>query len=125
MGVTYVLVNLDKKEQIAFLHINASKMRELADVSASASITTWYLLNNRGDRIAFLSDYESEYHLFGQVYHWSDFRNYKDVTDEIVEQLIKAEVLRDAGILWMDEDDNNSYVRDLRNTSDAREQKNN
>ncbi len=124
MGATYILVNLDKEEQISFLHINASKMRELADVSASASITTWYLLNNRGNRITFLSDYESEYHLFGKFYHRSDFYSYKDVTDEIVEQLIKAEVLRDAGILWMDEDDSNSYVRDLRNTSDAREEKN-
>jgi len=123
MGATYILVNLDKEEQISFLHINASKMRELADVSASASITTWYLLNNRGDRITFLGDYENEYHLFGKTYHWSDFRDYKDVTDEIVEQLIKAEVLRDAGFLWVDEDDSNTYVRDLRNTSDAREQK--
>jgi hypothetical protein len=118
MGAGYYLINLDKKEQITFLHINATKMSELADTAASASITTWYLLNNRGDRISFISDHESEHHLFGQVYRWADFDSYPDVTNEMVRQLIEASILYDAGILWMDEDDKSSFVRDLRSTRD-------
>jgi hypothetical protein len=122
VGVGYTLINLDKKEEISFLHIKASKMRELANTIASASITTWYLLNNRGDRIAFISDHETEHLLFGQTYHYTEFIGYLDVTNTVVEQLIETGVLYDAGILWMDEDDSNLFVRDLRSTSNIRGQ---
>jgi hypothetical protein len=120
MGETFHLVNLDKRESIQFSKIPAAKMRELAGSMAAASITTWYLLNNRGDRIAFLSEYESECHLFGQTYLSSTFDNYPDITDTVVEQLIKAEILRDAGVLWKDEDDSDLVMRDLRNVWDVR-----
>jgi hypothetical protein len=120
MGETFHLVNLDKQESILFSKIPAAKMRELAGSIAAASITTWYLLNNRGDRIAFLSEYESEYHLFGQTYLSSAFDNYPDITDAVVEQLISAGILHDAGVLWKDEDDSNLIMRDLRNVWDVK-----
>ncbi|TVT38444.1 hypothetical protein FNT36_19835 [Hymenobacter setariae] len=120
MGDTFHLVNLDKQESIQFSKIPAAKMREIAGSMAAASITTWYLLNNRGDRIAFLSAYESEHHLFGQTYLSSAFNYYPDVTDAVVEQLIEAKVLRDAGILWEDEDDRDLVLRDLRNIWDVK-----
>jgi hypothetical protein len=119
MGETFHLVNLDKQESIQFSNIPAWKMSELAGSVAAASITTWYLLNNRGDRIAFLSDYEDEHQLFGQIYSPSAFYNYPDVTNVVVEQLLKAEILRDAGILWTDEEDSNLFMRDLRSFRDA------
>jgi hypothetical protein len=120
MGETFFLVNLDKQESIEFSRIPACKMRELAGSTTAASITTWYLLNNRGDRIAFLSEYESEHHLFGHVYPSSTFYAYPDITDAVVEQLIKAGILRDAGVLWQDEDDNSLFFRDLRNIWDVK-----
>jgi len=43
MGATYVLVNYSKKETIGFLHIGASKAKELAGNPVAAAITTWYL----------------------------------------------------------------------------------
>jgi hypothetical protein len=119
MGETFHLVNLDKQESIQFSKIPAAKMRELAG-SIAASVTTWYLLNNRGDRIAFLSEYESEHHLFGQTYLSSAFDNYPDITETVVEQLIEAEILCDAGVLWRDQDESELVMRDLRNVWDVR-----
>jgi len=126
MSIGYTLINLDKREKITFIHTPADTMNEIAGFAASSSITTWYLLNNRGDRVAFLSDREDEYYLFGNVYKWPELgiHDYTDVTDTVVEKLLEVGILRDEGFLWKDEDDSNSFVRDLRNDWDPKAQGN-
>ena len=49
MGVTYELVNRTKKEVIFYSHIPAGKARELAGNPAAVAVTTWYMLQNRGE----------------------------------------------------------------------------
>jgi len=56
MGVEYTLVNNTKKERVSFFRMEGAKMRELAGNPAQAAVTTWYLLNNQGDDIQFVSD---------------------------------------------------------------------
>ncbi|WP_144394377.1 hypothetical protein [Pleionea sediminis] len=61
MGVEYILVNETKKEMVCFSHLNGSKMRELAGNAAQSAVVTWYLLNNRGDQIQFVSDTQDDW----------------------------------------------------------------
>jgi hypothetical protein len=115
MGTCYILVNQTKKEHISFIHIPASKARELAGNPVSAAITTWYMLENRGDHIAFVSDDPSDDWPFpnGMIGEWSD---YTDVTNDVVKSLIEADILLDDGIAWADEDEPDTiYERALRN----------
>lgn len=58
MGVEYVLVNESKKEIILFMHLGASKKREIVGNPASSAVTSWYLITNRADNIRFYSDEE-------------------------------------------------------------------
>lgn len=114
MGVGYTLVNHTKREQLAFTHIAALKMRELAGNPASAGLISWYMLNNIGDEISFAPD---------QYYTWpfpsvsvEEVCAYTDVTDRVVDELIAAEILRDHGRCYEDEDEPDTvFTRDLRN----------
>ncbi|MNN67659.1 hypothetical protein D3C81_1833020 [compost metagenome] len=53
MGQEYILLNKTKREMICFLHLPASKARELAGNHVTSAITTWYLIHNSGDEILF------------------------------------------------------------------------
>ena len=114
MGVQYVLVNQTKKELVSFSHLNGSKMRELAGNTAQSAIVAWYLLNNQGDEIQFVSDtYEDWPFKSGQK---KDSFIYPDKTDELIDILIKNEILKDHGMLYVDEDEPETvYVRDIVN----------
>jgi hypothetical protein len=113
MGVGYSLVNFSKKEWILFQHIAASKARELAGNPASAAITTWYLLNNQGDQIAFVSDTYGEWPFpEGSP---DDLTNYREVTDEVVKALIREGILADEGKERYFDDESDLYHRKLRN----------
>lgn len=114
MGVEYTLVNETKKEMVSFSHLNGSKMRELAGNAAQSAIVTWYLLNNQGDQIQFVSDTYDDwpFKTGSRDKAWS----YPDKTDEIVSELIKQEILRDNGMLHVDEDEPETvYTRDIIN----------
>lgn len=114
MGVEYILVNETKKEMVSFSHLNGSKMRELAGNAAQSAIVTWYLLNNQGDQIQFVSDTYDDwpFNTGSREKAWS----YPDKTDEIVSELIKQEILRDNGMLHVDEDEPETvYTRDIIN----------
>ena len=52
------ICNATKKEQLAFVHIDASTPRELAGNPAASAIISWYLSQNRGDLITFVGDYD-------------------------------------------------------------------
>lgn len=114
MSVGYSLVNHSNKEVISFSHVDASSARELAGNEASSAITTWYMLQNAGDRIAFVSDTYDDWpfeHGFK-----TDLEHYKDVTDAVVSDLINEGILVDEGRFYEDEDEpSNVFVRQLRN----------
>ncbi|MEW5248288.1 hypothetical protein [Microbulbifer discodermiae] len=114
MAVEYILVNESKKEMISFAHLNGSKMRELVGNAATSSIVTWYLLNNQGDQIQFVSDTYEEwpFNSGSRELAWS----YPDKTNEIIDTLIESGILQDNAILHVDEDEPNTvYTRDVVN----------
>ncbi len=113
MGVSYSLVNYTKKEYIVFDKVAASKAREIAGNPASSSISTWYLLKNIGDHISFVPDLSNEWP-FPEGSHDS-LLNFKEVTDEIVSSLILEGVIVDEGKEFPFEDDQEIYIRKLRN----------
>ncbi len=114
MGVCYDLVNNTKRELIAFTRIPAHKDRELAGNPASSAITTWYLLQNAGDAIAFVSDTKDEWPF--DTGSRDDLHDFPDVTNRIIDDLIANGVLADHGIGWADEyEPETVYYRDIRN----------
>ena len=114
MGVEYILVNQTKKEMISFSHLNGSKIRELAGGEAQSAIVTWYLLNNQGDEIQFVSDTYDDWPF--KTGSRDQAVNYPDKTDQLVEALIEKEILKDNGYLHQDEEDPASiYTRDITN----------
>ena len=114
MSVGYLLVNNTRTELISFAHLPASAARELAGNPVAAAITTWYLLEHRGDQISFVSDTNGDWpFLTGSPV---DLAKYDDMTDAVVQQLISASILRDDGILWADDHEPDTiYVRKLTN----------
>ena len=114
MGVEYSLVNKTKKETLNFLHLAGSKKRELAGNPVQSSIITWYLLNNQGDEIQFISDTYGEWPF--TTGSKEDPIDYDDKTEEIIRELISNKILKDNGFLFIDEDDPESaYVKDYVN----------
>ncbi len=114
MGTTFQIVNRTKREHILFSHIPASKQRELAGHPAASAIATWYLMENRGDEVAFVSDLDDDWPFDRGSY--AEVESYTEVTDRTVEQLIAAGILQDYGVLWADEDEPETvFDRDLRN----------
>ena len=113
MSACYFLLNQTKKEIISFLHIPAWKKRELAGNSISAAIVTWYLLENMGDSISFINDESDKWPFKYGIFF--DLRDYKEVTDQVVDALIKAEILKDEGREFYYDDEPDAYDRILRN----------
>lgn len=114
MGVGYILVNYSKKELISFNHIGANKARELAGNPVSAAMITWYMLQHKGDTVAFLSDTYGEW-CFPEGTR-DEISDYRDVTDEVVKSLIEVEILIDLGKTWVDSDEPDKiYIRALEN----------
>ncbi len=113
MATWYSLVNFTKTEAIFFTHVPALTKRELAGNPVAAAITAWYLLEHRGDSIAFVADHEGDWPFpSGSP---SDLEHFKDVTDEVIEGLIAAGILQDNGRTVFDEDEPDVYTRQLQN----------
>ena len=114
MGVGYILVNHTKGERVSFFHVPASKKRELAGNSAAAAIIAWYLLENCGDNISFVSDTDDDWPF--PEGSKDNLSSYPDVTDRIIDALIENEILSDHGKSYVDPDEPDTvYERDLRN----------
>ncbi len=114
MGVGFELVNYTKRERILFMHIPASKKHELAGNPAASAITTWYLLENPGDEISFISDTYDDWPFRGGSR--DDLSQYLEVTGQVVDQLMVAGILKDYGKTHIDPDEpDHVYTRDLRN----------
>lgn len=114
MSNQFILINQTKKQQISFAHLNGSKKRELAGNSAQSAIVTWYMLNNIGDNIQFVTDSESDWPFVEG--NKQDSYEYEDKTEDTLAQLIDAGVLKDKGYLYVDDDDpENVYIKDIVN----------
>jgi hypothetical protein len=114
MGVQYQLVNMTKRECISFTHMDGTKMKELAGNPAQASIVTWYLLNNQGDNIQFISDTYNEWPF--NIGKRGDESGFKDVTMKYIDILIGQKILRNDGMLYVDEEEpDNIYIFNLKN----------
>lgn len=114
MGIQYILVNETKKEIISFIHLNGNKKKELAGNVAQSAIVTWYLLNNQGDLIQFVSDMRLDWPFESGDRHalWS----YPDKTSELLKELIELNILKDNGYLYQDEDEPDEvYIRNIGN----------
>lgn len=103
MGQGYILVNKSKGEIISFAHLPASKAKELTGNPVTAAMTTWYLLSNIGDQISF---FEEE----------NVLDDYHDVTDLLIDDLIKRQLIKDDGIEVFDSNEPEIFIRRLRNT---------
>lgn len=112
MSAGYELVNQTKKEKISFFHLPVSTRNEIVGNPVSASIVSWYMLNNQGDNIQFVSDtYEDWPFLSGQR---GDQKKYPDQTESLISKLINLGVLKDNGIAYQDEDaPENIYIREI------------
>ena len=100
MGVLYTLVNKSKKEIIDYCHMQGAKKRELAGDPSTAAVTTWYPLNNKNDDIFFITDDE-----INNKCSFSEIKDFKDVTEQTVKELIDAEILKDDGFSYRDDDE--------------------
>lgn len=114
MGISYILVNQTKKEKIDFTHLPVSTLKEIAGNPASSAIVAWYLANNQGDDIQFVSGtYDDWPFKSGKR---NDDLNYPDKTEELIATLIDEGILKDVGIRYKDEDDpENIYIREIIN----------
>lgn len=112
MSIGYELINQTKKEKISFLHLPVSTRSEIVGNPVSASIISWYMLNNQGDNIQFVSDTHGDWpFLSGEQ---GDKRKYPDQTELLITKLISLGVLKDNGIAYQDEDDpENIYIREI------------
>ena len=114
MGVWYQLVNQTKREIVCFHHVSGMKAREIAGNPASASMVAWYLLQNSGNAIAFLTDELGEWPF--QTGCRGDESSYHDVTDRVIKELVAADILRDDGIAWADDEEPETcFIRAIRN----------
>ncbi len=116
MGVGYILVNATQREYISFSHIGANTKRELTGDAVAAAITSWYMLEHPGDNIAFASDSNGDWRDWPfKAGSWKDLAKFREVTDEVVTSLIKAEILQDEGREIFDASEPEVYERRLRN----------
>lgn len=120
MPVGYQLVNLDKKETIGFARIDiGSSFLELSGTVVFGSLLSYYMLKNIGDKITFANDSEDDFYFFGIHYTWKDFHDYRNVTEELINELIHSGLYEDRGIIWIDQDEN-LYYRNIINTFDPK-----
>lgn len=115
MGVGYCLVNKTKKEMITYVHLPANTANEITGNPVTSAITTWYLIRNSGDEIGFVPDQYYEENCTYNDISLIEIKDYKDMTDETITQLINNNILKDIGVEYFDEDDLNVYLRKLKN----------
>lgn len=118
MDVGYYLVNKTKKEKISYLHLKVDTAKELAGNPVSSAITTWYLIKNGGDEIGFIPDQYYEENRPYKDITWEEISTFKDLTNDIVNELIEMKILTDHGIEILDENEPDLYTRRLKNIWD-------
>jgi len=102
MGATYELINVTKKERLMYLGLPVSTAREITGNRVSATITSWYMLQNQGDVIGFVSDYDNSWPL--PKGSREEAQEYNEITEEVISSLVKTEILEDLGTKTIDGD---------------------
>lgn len=95
-----------------FKHIGANTARELSSHPEAAAITTYYLLSNLGDCIAFVSDSYDDWPFAGGSK--ADLQDYREMIHELVARMIEADILKDEGRLVLFDDEPEIYLCQLR-----------
>jgi len=115
MGATYYLYNFTRRERVGG-SLPAFSAREFIWNEGAGAVVLWYMLKNRGDRIAFVSDYDvvERRVVFGERVTDKVLNSFKDVTEEYIKLAINAKVVTDHGIKWQDELDPSLFTRDIR-----------
>ncbi|NMP16344.1 hypothetical protein [Thalassotalea sp. Y01] len=118
MAVGFELVNISKNETIGFLHLPVITKMEIVRNPVSSLLVTYYLSENQGDLIQFVSDtYDDWPFSFGKK---SDMNNFEDVTDIYIDKLIRSNLIIDCGFEYQDEDEpDNVYIRSLKCCSET------
>ncbi len=111
MPSSQTLFNRTKKEYLLFAHLPFSKPNEIYASDVACLMVTWYMLENSGDDILFVPDYDSYESALEPLKH--NINDYVEVTDHIIDALIQSKLIIDDGILWQDEDDTTIYERNL------------
>jgi hypothetical protein len=114
MSIGYCLINKTKREKITYAHLSANTANELTGNPVTSAITTWYLIKNSGDEIGFVPDQYYEWEFPFRDISWDDINKFKDLTDDIINELINLQILIDYGIEIFDESEPDVYVRRLR-----------
>ena len=96
MGTYYTLANFTRRERIEFAGTSGMKAAEIVANPQGAVIAAWYMLTHTDDDIAFVPD---DRPFRGRPAYETDLSNFHDVTDEIVEQLIRNGDLTDHGTI--------------------------
>lgn len=96
MGTWYTLVNHTRKEVLSFANFAGMKQGEILGHPVACLLTTWYLFEHVGDRIAFVpDDIEPEWPFpDGSP---EDLANYTDVTEPSIARLMAGDWIRDRG----------------------------
>lgn len=112
MGLGFFLVNFTKKEMLFFHEISGDKAREVAGTASSASIVSWYMIKNMSDYISFVPEQDDEW--FFSISLKEILDSFSDVTEYVIKDLVKNEVLKDNGYIYLD-DDKSIRIRVLKN----------
>ena len=115
MSIGYCLINKTKKEKITYFHLTADTAKELTGNPVTSAITSWYLIKNSGDEIGFVPDQYYEEHWPYKDVSWEDIIYYRDLTDDIINELIDLKILIQVGVNLFNKDEPDVYVRRLKN----------
>ena len=112
MSVGYTLVNNSRKEQIMFLHLPVSTMREILGNPVSSYIVDWYKQQHTSDDIDFVSDTYDDWPF--ETGSREDLADYEEITEAIIASLVEKGAIIDNGLDWQDEDEPETiFIRDL------------
>jgi len=113
MAVGFELVNISKNETIGFLHLPVNTKMEIIQNPVSSILVTYYLAENQGDEIQFVSDtYDDWPFSSGKK---SDMSNFVDVTDIYIDKLINSNLVVDCGYEYQDEEEPDKvFIRSLK-----------
>ena len=112
MSVGYLLVNATKRETINFSHLPVNTLSEIYSNPVTAIVVSWYMANNHGDEISFISDTDGEWPF--TFCNGGLLPSFEDRTEFVLNILLNLGIIIDNGMLYQDEDEPETvFVRSL------------
>ena len=111
MSVGYRLINATKREILMFMHLPVNTRREISGYPVASTMVAWYLLHHVGDEVSFVPD-DKSFWPFSSVGE-KETESFREVSDEIIQELIDAGLLSDNGIEILDQRDPDVFLRKL------------